>query len=716
MSDGKVTESSFDPVKRTAEIAWNIREALRATLPAPREQFFTVMVPGKVVNLADYSEGFDTDGNPTAPVLPNVTELNQAILCDDMPALSPVQLGPTGKSVGRSYDAAISKLVPAGSTLGVDVKDANALTDEEARYKKAMEWLTFKEPEHNGRTRIDVYTEKQRIYTKVVEEKTKAYNEALQLVKDDPRNTSLPLQRAAYESWVSEHARSYRNLMQSAYMDWVVSGKKEEIEYWFSIVDRDSAMARVEASKAAMRSAVVQDTDGSVEYQKVRLQPSDWAVKAKNKALSGNNQTRTAEWYTWEITRLQKMNAMLSALKDKKAIDPPEAPEPASEEQKALQDAMADFIDKRKAWQDESAKKEVDEKKKQEAFEAYKQARKKVSDQEVKLNSANIEALNAKSVIAQDKLYNNLQGDSGLAASEIKKNEAQIAEYEKKRDALLDQADTTTGTDLVKEIGEDAGVPKAQPDPELPRRSDEDYFTAITVEVSSASSADSSKSHASASSFGASVGWGLWSASANASYSSASSETGSHVSKNACKISFECMRVDIHRSWLRSELFYDSDLTTGPNEFISPGFVQLRDLMEGQEPGASPESIERELERYSTFPMYPTGEQTRLPQSITVANTLPAFLVAANVVLEITGETTDIQTSFQESALSASGSFGYGPFSISANHSQSDSSASASCDATADGCRITIKSPQIIGWVSQMVPALPRLRNQPAPV
>ncbi|KAG6908104.1 hypothetical protein DXG01_006142 [Tephrocybe rancida] len=718
--DGKGTGANFNPVKRTAEISWQIREAIRAALPAPREQFFTVMVPGKVVNFADYSEGFDSDGNQTAPILPTVTELNQAILCDDMPTLSPVQLGPTGKSVARSYDAAISKLVPAeytGSTVGVDVKDPNSLTEDEARYKKAMEWLTFADPANKGKTRIDVYTEKQRDYTNVVEQKTKAFNDALQLVKDDPRNNTIPLQRAAYDVWVSEHARTFRNLMQGAYMDWVVSGKKEEVEYWFSIVDRDSAMARVEASKSAMRMAVVQDTDGSVEYQKVRLEPSDWAIKAKKKALSGKNQLRTVEWYTWEITRLQKMNGMLTALRNvrspivhtfrllieappqKKPIDLPNAPGPATEEQKALDEAMADFIDKRQAWQDASANKDVDEAKKKEANDAYRAARKKVNEQEAKLNSANIQGLNSRSTIAQDKLYNNLQGDAGLAATEIKNNEDQIARYEQEREALLSKTSTSSGT-LVNEIGDEAGIPKAQPDPEAQRANDEeDYFTAITVEVESASSTESSQSHATSWSYGASASYGWWSASSSGSHSNASSQTESHMAKNSCKISFECMRVDIQRSWLRAELFYDADLTTGPNEFISPGFAQLRDLMEGQQPGATPESIEKDLERYSTFPMYPT-----------------AFLLAANVVLEITGETTDIQTSFQESSTSASAGFSYGPFlSVSSSYSQSDSSSDATCDATADGCRITLKSPQIIGWITQMVPALPRLRNQPAP-
>ncbi|KAG6829970.1 hypothetical protein H0H92_002775 [Tricholoma furcatifolium] len=700
--EGKGTGDDFDPVKRTAEISWNIREALRAALPAPQEQFFTVMVPGKVVNFEDYSRGFDQDGKLTAPILPTVTELNQAILCDDMPALSPVQLGPTGKSVARSYDAAISKLVPAGTTVGVDVKDETNLTEDEIRYTKAMDWLTWGDPKNKGRTRVEVYTEKQRAYTEVVEQKTKAFNNALSLVKEDPRNTDLDGQRASYDVWVSEHARSFRNLMQGAYMDWVVTGKKEEVEYYFSIVDRDSAMARVEASKAAMRASTVQDTDGSVEYQKVRLEPSDWAIKAKRKALSGKNQTRTVEWYTWEITRLQRMNGMLTALKNKEPITLPTPPGPPTEQEKALNAAMSVFIDKREARRAAFADKDLGEDKKKEADDAYKEARRKVQEEQAKLGKANIQSINTSSVIAQDELYNSFQGDSGLAATEITNNTSLIEQYEKERSALLAKSGGGGGGSLLDDLSEEAGVPKAQPDPaNVNQRAndDEDYFTAITVEIASSSSTDKSKSHASTTSFGASVGWGFWwNASAHGSTSKASSETESHMAKNECKISFECMRVDIQRSWLRSELFYDSDLKTGENEFISPGFGRLRELMEGQSPGSSPEAVERELERYSTFPMYPT-----------------AFLLAANVILELTGETTDIQTSFQQSSVSGGGSFGYGPFRVSSSHSRSDSSAEATCEATADGCRISIKSPQIIGWVSQMVPALPRLRNQPVP-
>jgi hypothetical protein len=81
-----------------------------------------------------------------------------------------------------------------------------------------------------------------------------------------------------------------------------------------------------------MRWAVVQDSDGSSEYQKVYLEPSDWYVnvllycyliayqlqranKCKKKSASGKDGVRTVEWYTWEISRLTEQNRMLNVFK-----------------------------------------------------------------------------------------------------------------------------------------------------------------------------------------------------------------------------------------------------------------------------------------------------------------------------------------------------------------------------------------------------------------
>lgn len=139
-------------------------------------------------------------------------------------------------------------LVSIGTTVGLESGSESTKSDAQKRYDKAMTWLTG-DDEQTGRPRIDIYVEKQEKYTKAVDAKTKAFDVALARAKTDPANKTVAQQRAAYDIWVSENTRTYRNFIQAAYMDWVIAGKKEAVEYYFSIVDNDTAMARVENSK-----------------------------------------------------------------------------------------------------------------------------------------------------------------------------------------------------------------------------------------------------------------------------------------------------------------------------------------------------------------------------------------------------------------------------------------------------------------------------------
>lgn len=222
-------------------------------------------------------DGFDEEtGKKTTITLPTATELNQAILCDDMPALSPVQLGPTGRSVARSYQAILGKLVPSGmsliistqthplmmytligTTVGVEVGDPNALTDAEKRYQRAMEWLLAEDPRNPGKSHLQSYIAKQKIYTEAEERKIKKFEEARYRISKDPLRKTLAEQRAAYDKWVSENGRSLRNDVEGAYKDWVIHGRKEAVEYWFAVVDNDSVMARVEQSKVLLPFSTV---------------------------------------------------------------------------------------------------------------------------------------------------------------------------------------------------------------------------------------------------------------------------------------------------------------------------------------------------------------------------------------------------------------------------------------------------------------------------
>ncbi|KAJ7023568.1 hypothetical protein C8F04DRAFT_1304770 [Mycena alexandri] len=615
-------------VKRAGEISTKIREALRKSLPTPPEQFFTFMIPGKVVDFEEFLAPADKN-----TLLPTRVELAQARLCDDMPALASMQLG--------RMDALLTCFL--GTTIGIDEGSNKSLSEDQKRYKQAMTILSSEVPNKDGHSLVELYTLKQKAYTDAVSAKTRAFDEAMKIAQKDPSNKTSEEVRAAYDRWVQENSRAYRNAVQASYMDWVIMGKKEEVEYWFSVVDQDSALARVEQSKETMRWSVVQDSDGSGEYQKVYLTPTNWANICKKKALSGADKTKTVEWYTWEISRLEKQNQRLKVFKSN------------------AQGALA------------------------KAREGY---------DKVKLT-----VLSSESREAQNHMFAEISKEDGGFYSDAKAD-------------LLKQSGTVTGASVViQELSDDMGIPQALPDPIASQeRTDEDYFTPITVEISSISDTKSSKQEASSLSFGASVsyGAGLWSvnASVNHSQSEAHAEAMSELANTAVKISFECMRVDIGRVWLRPELFYDEDLVLGPSgPHLSPGFSKLAALLEGTwkseaDAGQQPKD---ELSRYSTFPMFPT-----------------AFLVGCNVGLEISGSTSKLQTMFNtsSSSTSASLSVGYGPFSASASgsYSKSKTEGSSKCETTASGCRITIKSPQIIGWISQMVPALPRLKQNGATV
>ncbi|KAL0569591.1 hypothetical protein V5O48_012379, partial [Marasmius crinis-equi] len=606
--------SSFDPADRMAEINTKIREAIRAALPAPPEQFFTVMIPGKVVNLEDYAHGFTDTGKKTTPLLPTATELAQARLCDDMPTYAPFQLGPTGRSVARSYGAALSKLVPAGTTVGIDTGDS-LLSESQIRYKNAMKWLTELDP-RTSKTRVELYTQRQHLYTEAVENKTRAFAKALDDAKKmAPDPNDVHSIRQTYDQWVQENAKTYRNYVQAAYMDWVITGKKEEVEYYFSIVDQDSAMSRVEQSKEAMRSLVVQDPDGVVEYQKVTLEPDCWARYALNK-MGKKDSIRTAEWYTFEITRLQKMNAILDAMRDgppssQAALVAAKDADASAKVDPKLKQIIKDFVDASENHKKVAANEKSTPEEKAAAFKKYEE--KKGEMERGLKNTSKEETANLGNVsaAAQKAIWDALKSPSSIASQTIGENETLIRTYVEARAKLTE---STSKSQLISEVTDAAGVSRPLRDPQAQSSNDSaakgaDFFTQISVDVSSAESSESSSSSAMSVEARAKASYGRWwfktSVEVATSHSSAHSDVERSMAKNACKISFECMRVDINRAWMRPELFYDADLTVPTGEFISPGWSEMKDLME-RSSGLAQEPWEKEMQRYSTFPMYPT--------------------------------------------------------------------------------------------------------------
>jgi len=124
---------------------------------------------------------------------------------------------------------------------------------------------------------------------------------------------------------------------------------------------------------------------------------------------------------------------------------------------------------------------------------------------------------------------------------------------------------------------------------------------------------------------------------------------------------------------------------------LSPGPEVLHDLMKKQ--NKDPKSI-NSLAMYNVFPAFPT-----------------AFIVAADTVLEFTGKTEHIEKHFHSVSDSASLSVGWGPFSVSGGFHSHSARGQFRMETTATGCKLSFGAPQIIAWVSQILPALPRDSN-----
>lgn len=75
-----------------------------------------------------------------------------------MPALSSVQMAPTGRSVSRSYADVLDSLVPSGTTIGIAPSLPGEQEDvEEPRYEAAMAYLIHVDPK-TGLTNIETYS------------------------------------------------------------------------------------------------------------------------------------------------------------------------------------------------------------------------------------------------------------------------------------------------------------------------------------------------------------------------------------------------------------------------------------------------------------------------------------------------------------------------------------------------------------------------------
>lgn len=178
------------------------------------------------------------------------------------------------------------------------------------------------------------------------------------------------------------------------------------------------------------------------------------------------------------------------------------------------------------------------------------EAKKKLDEVYAKYDKNSIERLTEVSLASLDKLYS---GNKDELSRRHDENQKALELLQQERDTLLAQRENAE--DALKGV-----LPPGQPKND----GQQDYFIPITVEVSATSDVSSSEQHSLSVQASAGLSWGLFGASGSGSHESTSSKAEAKMANSDVKVSFECMRVDITRSWLRPELFYDEDLRAAP--------------------------------------------------------------------------------------------------------------------------------------------------------
>ncbi|EPE30037.1 hypothetical protein GLAREA_13085 [Glarea lozoyensis ATCC 20868] len=749
-----------------------VRSAIASAIPVAPTQVLTVSIPGTIINYDEFV--WNVAENIRPPLTNRVAE---ARLVDGMIPLSKFTSGKTGRSVARSYLSTLDLLVPVQASVSGVVSVSSVISSAPetivdaqlkvvaSRYKNAMDYL--KSPDDsvgaNGRSKLQTYVEKQEKWSKEVEKYSAAQHDFIQsnkplqgAIKEDIKES-----KAAYMQWLQEHGRDYKNSIQAKYMDWVVHGYKFMIDFNFGIVDISSGMKRIENSKEAFRNLVLIAEDGVSEYNSVNLTPSNWATIVKNKVLGwqSRNANPSPSEIRSEIRRLENLRASHEALDTgiaTGAFFPTLTGDDTSgdvqlkrayakvysamEAESTVPIAGADG--KKAARSDTDRNAATDEYLKKYpapadsvvnganstvgktstaptvipgTTEGTQLAASKPETNNVALSQGVVPKVSKPLTEKEQAMADLVKANKDWQTAGLSKTATSVRESQKAEGATarvwiktrIEQINTQIA-DLkanLKSIGAPAKSMQLQvvnakgivisdddlkADPEMAGKSvsqEADQWTRVSCKVSAKSDEKMTSEAAQSNAVSVDAGWGLWSVSGGASHSSSSADAMSSMSNLEVEIKMDCMVVEIERPWLHAELFTDAELDSGGFN-ISPGEEALKDLYNK---GIVPDG------RYQQFSSFPT-----------------AMIIAADIELSFSGDTTHLESAVSASATEANVSVGYGPFSVSASHKSSKSKSKTKMESTATGCRISVQAPQIVGWVQTLMPQLPKPKDGPS--
>ena len=241
----------------------------------PTTKRLVMMLPGKILSAEDYYPGDEyvnsyskTDADKYLEI-PPIKMQNLFNLVDVVPGIDPLQGQESGESFAVKYKHVLGLMTIRG------LKEINANLYQNSRvslkYLIAISEQANLTDGCNGmidqciRTNWDFY----RHYEQIYNTKRKEMEEEI----DRQRNNRTALE---YQYWFTRTYPSLQAEVEGAYMDWLVKGKKDEVELHRAQLDTSTVGTLLLEAKTTLRAAGFTALDRSKTVYPVNFVPGDW--------------------------------------------------------------------------------------------------------------------------------------------------------------------------------------------------------------------------------------------------------------------------------------------------------------------------------------------------------------------------------------------------------------------------------------------------------
>jgi hypothetical protein len=236
--------------------------------PGGNGQRLILILPGKILNFNDYYPGneyvnsLNTDDPEARRVeIPRRVMQNMFRLADIVPSVNPFASSDSGLSFSSMYRTILGQMTVRGiDSLSVNKRKA---------HMQAIEYLsgTVRDPlaRNQEANRLTLYRKYRDLYNDL-----KLSNE--KIIAE--RRAALPATQ--FEEWFTQNYPTLQSKLDGAYLEWLVFGRKDEVESKWLQLDNASPGLELLEAKSALRASGVSSLDRTQTVYPVYYHPSDW--------------------------------------------------------------------------------------------------------------------------------------------------------------------------------------------------------------------------------------------------------------------------------------------------------------------------------------------------------------------------------------------------------------------------------------------------------